>query len=213
MSVKTIRVLLADDHPPFRAGVKYILSGTNELLVVGEAETNAETIELCHQMKPDVLVLDLRMPGPPAVETIGAIQKHCPGTNILILSGYDDEEHVREVIGLGIAGYVLKGEEIETLLTAILTVAGGGTWFSQRVVEKLIPLRGEDLEELSALTERERQVLNLIARGWDNRRIAAELNFAEQTVKNYVSLVYEKLRVSSRTEAAIWGREHGLGKR
>lgn len=213
MSVKTIRVLLADDHPTFRAGVKFILAGTNELLVVGEAQTNDETLRFCQQLEPDVLVLDLKMPGPTAVETINAIQKHCPETKILILSGYGDKQQVQEVTALGIVGYVLKGEEIETLVEAIRMVAGGGTWFSQAIMEKLIPPRGEDLMGLSALTERERQVLDLLAQGQDNARIAAELHLAKQTVGNYLSRIYEKLGVRSRGEAILWAREHGLGKK
>lgn len=212
MSVKTIRVLLADDHPAFRAGVRFILGGTNELLVVGEAADGSETLRLCRELNPDVLILDLKMPGPPADEIIGCVQVDCPETKILILSGFVDEAQLQELAALGIAGYVLKGEEIETLVEAIRTVAGGGRWFSQAIVGKLIPPKAEGLEGLSALTEREWQVLELMARGLDNARIAEEFSLAKQTVHNYASQIYDKLGVNTRAEAIVLARKHGLGK-
>lgn len=212
MNGKTIRVLLADDHPAFRAGVRFILGGTNELLVVGEAAEGSETLRLCRELEPDVLILDLKMPGSPAAEIIGTVQTHCPETKILILSGYVDETQLQELAALGIAGYVLKGEEIAMLVEAIRTVAAGHTWYSQQIMEKMIPPKGKELAGLSALTERERQVLALMAKGWDSDGIAKELNLTLQTVYNYASRIYEKLNVNSRVEAILLAREYGLGK-
>jgi DNA-binding NarL/FixJ family response regulator len=212
MRGETVEVLLADDHPAFRAGVRYILTGKNELVVVGEAEEGGKTLHLCRELNPDVLVLDLNMPGLPVVEVISAVQRDCPKTKILILSGYADEIKLKTLMDLGIAGYVLKGEEIEMLLRAIATVAEGGKWFSQKVLEKIIPPWDEAAVGFSTLTKRERQVLELLAQGWDNAGIAKELSLAKQTVHNYVSQIYEKLGVNTRSEAIVLTREHWLGK-
>ncbi|MDH5506979.1 MAG: response regulator transcription factor [Anaerolineae bacterium] len=209
-----IRVLLADDHPLIRAGIETILSTTDDVRLVGLAVDGQEVLNLCRKFNPDVLVLDLKMPGPSPREIIAEIQEHCPEVKILILSAYDDEDHVRGVLGLGIVGYVLKGEDTKMLMNAIRTVVQGGAWFSQRILSKMTSQKPTmlPLGDLSIMTKRERQVLELIALGRDHARIASDLNLAEQTVRNYASQIYNKLKVTSRAEAIVWAREHGFSK-
>jgi len=209
-----IRVLLADDHPLIGAGIETIFAEMDDLQLVGLAADGHEARHLCLELSPDVLVLDLKMPGPSPGETIAYVQEHCPEVKILILSAYDSEVYVREVVRLNIVGYVLKDEATKTLMDAIRTVAQDGTWYSQRIVAKLVRQKADEpgVIGITSLTERERQVLDLMARGWNNIRIAEEFNLVEQTVHNYVSLIYDKLNVNTRAEAVVLAREHGLGK-
>jgi DNA-binding NarL/FixJ family response regulator len=186
--IPAIRVLLADDHPLVRAGVRAALMTESDVTLVGEATDGYQAWRLCQELAPDVLLLDLNMPGPAPVETATYVRERHPGTKVLVLSAYDDDAYVRGLVGAGVAGYVLKDEAPEVVVNAVRAVVRGGTWFSRPVVEKLI------------------------ACGWSNAHIAAELSLAEQTVRNYASRVYAKLEVSSRTEAMIRAREYDLAR-
>jgi DNA-binding NarL/FixJ family response regulator len=211
--IKTIHVLLADDHPLIRAGIRSILAAESDLTLVGEATTGDEAQRLCQELQPEVLLLDLQMPGLPPSEIVSYLREHCPSVSVLILTAYDDNAYVHDLAGSGIVGYVLKDEAPEAVVQAIRTVVQGGTWFSRSVIEKLIRLETDEpvqeAEELS-LTGREQQILSMMAQGWDNARLAVELNLAKQTVRNYVSRIYTKLGVSSRAEAIVWARKHGF---
>ncbi len=201
-----IRVLLVDDHPLVRAGLRTTLTAKKELDLVAEAVDGYEARQLCLKHQPDVLLLDLNIPGPSAYETIAYLHEHCPATRVLILTAYDDDAYVRGMTAAGVKGYVLKDEAPETVTDAIRAVIKGGTWFSQTVVKK----QTRQKIEAPLLTERELQILSLIAQGLDNVQIAAELNLARQTVRNYVSRIYASLELHSRAEAVIWARERGL---
>ena len=207
-----IRVALADDHPLVRAGIRAALADETDLHAVGEAATGYEALRLCRELQPDVLVLDLSMPGPLPLEVMSAVRAHCPALKVLVLSAYDDDAYVRGVVGAGAVGYLLKDEAPDTVVDAIRTVMAGGTWFNQAVLAKL----GGSPPEVSLpakvewLTGREREVLEAMTRGWDNARIAAEVHLAEQTVRNTISRIYAKLGVRSRAEALLWAQEHGL---
>jgi DNA-binding NarL/FixJ family response regulator len=209
-----IRVLLADDHPLVRAGISATVTAETDLALVGEATDGHEAQHLGRELKPDVLLLDLSMPGPRPAETVAYLREHCPEMKVLVLTAYDDDAYVRGVVAAGIAGYVLKDEATETVVRAIHTVMRGDTWFSQRVMEKLACwATGEPVQaEEPSLTDRERQIVGVMAQGWGNARIAAELYLAEQTVRNYISRIYAKLGVRSRAEAIVWARERGLSK-
>lgn len=201
----TIRVILADDHPLILAGLRTTLTAQTDIELIGEATTGEEVQQLCLALRPDVLLLDLRMPGPPGLKTLAFLREHCATMKIIVLTAYDDDVYVRGVAGAGAAGYILKDEAPEAVVQAIHTTMQGGTWFSRPVVDKLADLRKKEPH----LTERERQILSLITQGWDNARIAAEVGLAEQTIRNHASHLYAKLGVKSRTEAVIWAKDCG----
>lgn len=208
MMGKPIRVLLADDHPIIRAGLRRTLEVEPDIVVVGEASNGDETRLLCESLRPSVVVLDLNMPGPPAVETLRAIRIVYPKICVLMLTAYDDNAYVRGLVQAGAMGYVLKDEAPEALVQAVRSVAQGGTWFSKPVVAHLLQAETPNQADEPQLTERERQIMRLVAQGWDNARIAEDLYLSEQTVRNYVSRLYGKIGVQTRAEAVIWAREH-----
>lgn len=205
-----IRVLLADDHPLIRAGLRGTLEAEPDLVVIGEAADGDEARRLCASMRPTVVVLDLNMPGPPAVDTLRAIRNQSPETAVLMLTAYDDDAYVRGLVQAGAMGYVLKDEAPEALVQAVRTVAQGGTWFSKPVVAHLVHPTAPDARDHPDLTQRELQIVRLIAQGWDNARIAVELSLSEQTIRNYVSRLYGKIGVQTRAEAVVWARDHDM---
>lgn len=208
-----IRVLIADDHPLFREGLRAILSVEPDLTVVGEAADGHAAQSLAKQLYPDVLLLDLNMPGPAVAETVTAVYAYSPGTAVLVLTAYDDVTYIQQALTAGVSGYVLKGETPKVLMQAIHMVQEGGKWFSQPILEKLVHWQKNRVAPHSVIsfTEREREILALIAQGWNNDCIAVKANLAEQTVRNYVSRIYTKLGVCSRAEAIVKAREQGLG--
>ncbi len=204
----SIRVLLADDHPVIRAGLRVTLEAEPDLVIVGEAADGEETQHRCRELHADVLVLDLNMPGPRPTSTASYVQEHCPETRVLILTAYDDDANVRGLLGAGVAGYVLKDEAPDALVDAVRSVAHGGTWFSRAVIAALMHPHQQSEPTTPMLTDRERELLGLLAQGLDNARIASELHLGEQTVRNYLSRLYGKLGVQTRSEAIIWARDH-----
>ena len=206
-----IRVVLADDHPLIRAGLRASLTPEVDIALVSEATNGHDAQRLCREHRPDVLLLDLQMPGPPAAETVITVQQYCPAARVLMLTAHNEAVYVRGLVAAGVAGYVLKDEAPELLVDALRSVARGGTWFSRPVLTKLVQPQAPGSPPQPSLTRRERQVLPLLAQGWDNGEIAATLNLTEQTVRNYVSRLYAKLAVSSRAQAIAWAQRHGYG--
>ena len=207
-----IEVLLADDHALIRTGIRTVLNIEPDIVLVGEATNGYEVRQLAQALQPDVILLDLNMPGPAPIDTVTSLQKQCPNSKLTILTAYDDDAYVRGMVGAGVAGYILKDEATEVVVQAIRVILQGGTWFSRAVMEKLVSLPYEKVQ-MPDLTNRERQLLEMIARGWSNMRIATELQLAEQTVRNYASRLYGKIEVDSRAQAIIWAREnHMIGE-
>lgn len=204
---KIIQVLLADDHALIRTGIRTVLNIEPDIVLVGEATDGYEVRQLAQALQPDVILLDLNMPGPAPIDTVTLLQKQCPNTKLTILTAYDDDAYVRGMVGAGVAGYILKDEATEVVVQAIRVILQGGSWFSRAVLEKLTHVPHEKMSA-QMLTSRERQLLVMIARGWSNMQIAAELQLAEQTVRNYASRLYGKIDVHSRAQAVIWAREN-----
>ena len=207
---EAIRVLLADDHPLIRAGLRATLEAEPDIAVAGEASDGEEARRQCVDRHPDVLVLDLNMPGPSAVATLASLRESCPRTRVLMLTAYDDDAYVRGLVQAGAIGYVLKDEAPEALVQAVRSVARGGTWFSPQVVAHLVLPAGRNGRGTPPLTDREQQIVGLIAQGWDNAHIAEALSLSEQTIRNYVSRLYGKIGVQTRAEAVVWARDHEM---
>ena len=203
-----IRVLLADDHPLVRAGLRATVATAPDILLIGEATTGDEARQRCRELAPDIILLDLHMPGPPPVATVAYLREHCPATRVLVLTAHDDDAYVHGLLAAGVAGYVLKDEVPETLLLAIRGVARGGTWFSRAIAAKLARAVAPGASDLPHFTEREEELRRALEQGWDNARIAAALYLSEQTVRNYLSRLYAKLGVRTRADAIIWLRDH-----
>jgi DNA-binding NarL/FixJ family response regulator len=194
--VAKIRVLIADDHLIFRMGLRSLLSGESNINLVGEATTGSQTIEKFKELRPDVLLLDLRMPGGGGMGALDAIRRAYPDAKVLILSSYGNEEEVYQAIHAGAAGYVLKDAGREELLAAIHQVHAGKKWI-QSSIQTLISQREDRLE----LTPRELDVLKLLVAGLTNREIASVLGNSENTVRNHTISIFAKLYVSDRAEA------------
>ena len=209
-----IRVLLADDHPLVRAGIRATLMAQDDLELVGEAADGDQVQQLCQTQSPDVLLLDLHMPGPSALQTVAFLRERLPAIRVIMLTAYDDDAYVRSLVAAGAVGYILKDEAPEVVVRAIRTVMHGDTWFSRAIIEKLNQPSAQILQVGDAeLTERERELLAMIGQGCDNAQIAETLSLAEQTVRNSISRLYAKLGLTSRAQAIIWTRERGFTKK
>jgi NarL family two-component system response regulator LiaR len=211
--MKVIKVLLADDHPALRAGIKGMLEQV-DIEVVGEAADGDEALRLAERLVPDVLVLDAVMPGLRAPQVIHRLRETRPDLRVLVLTAYDDNELVFGLLEAGAVGYVLKEEALETIEAAVRAVARGESWLSPKMAAKVMKeaLGKEEAEEAIPLSERELEVLRLMAKGWSNKRIAEDLSITEGTVKNHVTNIYAKLWVHSRAEAVAWAWQQGLVK-
>jgi DNA-binding NarL/FixJ family response regulator len=202
---RLIRVLLADDHPLVRTGIRIALSAASDIVLVAEATTGNEAQQLCQQHRPDVLLLDLHMPGPPPLDTVRYVQTYAPSVRILILTAYDDDVYVKDMLRAGVAGYILKDVATESIVQAIATVARGGTWLSQTIAEKLVQWgTGAQAPRTPAnLTPRETEVLRLVTAGKTNHEIGGQLAISEKTVEKHLREIFIKLGVASRVEAAV----------
>lgn len=207
-----IRVLLADDHPAVRAGIRGALEQAADIVVVGEATDGEEALQLIEKLRPDVALLDCRLPGLEGIRVAAAIREQDWPTRVLALSAYTDDQYVYGMLQAGVAGYLLKEEPLETVVTAVRAVARGEEWYSRPVMAKMAAwARGETMQSRAAgLTKREQEVLRLLARGWDNQRIAKDLVISEGTVKNHVTSIYTKLGVRSRADAVAWAWKQGM---
>ncbi|WP_423802366.1 response regulator transcription factor [Neobacillus sp. SAB-20_R2A] len=215
--MKKLKILIADDHPLFRHGVKTLFMTTPEIEVVGEATSGEEVIQFAQKLEPDVILMDLRMPGCNGIEATREIMKDNPNTQILILTMFQDDHSVFAAMKAGAKGYVLKDAEKDDLLNAIKTVGNGGAIFSPGIASRMIDYfsmarPAAPKEAFPDLTEREREVLYLMADGLNNSGIAARLKISGKTVSNYVTNILNKLQVADREEAIELVKESRLGR-
>lgn len=200
-----IRVLIADDHPLVCVGLRTVISGQADMTVVAEARDGRQAVALFRQHRPDVALLDLRMPGMAGVEAIAAIHAEFPEARIAVLTTYRGDEEMYGAVHAGARGYLLKDASWQELTDAIRQLAAGGRWFPRTVARRL----AERLPGCE-LTEREVQVLKRVATGDTNKEIAGALAISPETVKWHVKVILEKLGVRDRTEAATAAYERGI---
>jgi DNA-binding NarL/FixJ family response regulator len=203
--MNVIKVLLADDHPALRAGIKGMLEKA-DIEVVGEAADGDAALRLAERLGPDVLVLDAVMPGLRAPQVIHRLGETRPDVRVLVLTAYDENELVFGLLEAGAVGYVLKEEALETIEAAVRAAARGEPWLSPKVAAKVMKKalgQEEAKEEAIPFTERESEVLRLVAKGWSNKRIAEELGIGERTVAFHVENLLAKLGADNRTEAVV----------
>jgi DNA-binding NarL/FixJ family response regulator len=215
MSKAAHRVLVADDHPAFRRGLTSMLDSAPDIEVVGEAGDGDEALELASQTGPDVVLMDVKMPGRNGIEATRAIVAANSSTAVLILTMFEEDDSVFAAMQAGARGYLLKGAGQEEVLRAIRSVAAGEAIFGPPVAERLMSYFAAGAaaaHPFPELSERERQVIELMARGRTNSEIASELVVSLKTVQNHVSSVFNKLQVTGRTAAVIKAREAGLGR-
>lgn len=209
-----IRLLLVDDHAIVREGLRALLSDVEDFLIVGEAANGDAACKIAGQVQPDLVLIDLKMPGMHAPDAIRMLRATQPGVKVLALTSYAEDDQVRDVMRAGALGYVLKDVTKADFLEALRTVASGQPWLHPQAQRSLVEqLRvGKPVDAIATLTYRERSVLELIAHGRSNRQIATELNLTEGTVKGYVSIILAKLKLEDRTQAALFAAERGMGR-
>ena len=215
--MEPLRILIADDHPLFRHGINALLSAAPDLEVVGEATTGEEAMSLAASLQPDVIIMDIQMPGVNGIEATRRIVHTSPHIRILVVTMFEDDASVFTAMRAGARGYVLKDAQKDEILRAIRAVGSGEAIFSPAIASRLIdffnaaqPASPPHL--FPELTGREREILDLIAQGQSNAEIAARLVLSPNTVRNYVSNIFNKLQVADRAQAIIRAREAGLGR-
>jgi len=211
----SVRVLVADDHPAFRAGLQLMLASSDWVEVVGLAESGDEAVAKGLELAPDVVVMDLRMPGLDGIEATRRLLAIDPSVGVLVLTMFEDDESVFSAMRAGARGYLLKGADQDEILRAIRAVAAGEVLLGQsvavRVIEHFARGDGSSRAAFPSLTEREREVLELIAAGRGNAAIAHDLMLSLKTVRNHVSNIFGKLQVPDRSAAIVKARDAGFG--
>lgn len=206
-----IRVLVADDHPLFRQGVIQTIRDQPGLDLVGEASTSAETIQRAIETAPDVILLDLQFPDGSGLDVLEAIQTECPDALVIVLTAVEDEDALLVALKLGARGYVLKGIGGGDLGSVVHAVAGGETYVTPQMAGRLLKEMTAKIAHseggIEDLSDREHEILELVATGLTNKEIADRLYLSEKTIKHYMTNILEKLQVRNRVEAALMARE------
>jgi len=211
----TVRVVLADDHPMYRFGLRAVLDASPEVEVVGEASDGAELLAVVAECRPDVVLTDLSMPRLSGAAAIDELSRRHPQLGVLVLTMHEDDASLFGALRAGARGYLLKGADRGEIVRAVLAVAGGDAVYGGAVARRVVDaLTGTSSRApaLPELTERERQVLELLAAGLATGRIAQRLGLSDKTVRNHVSAVLTKLQVPDRSAAVTRAREAGLGR-
>lgn len=214
--METIRILVIDDHLLFRDGLRVLIDSAPDCQLAGEATSGEEAISLAADLQPDVVLMDVKMPGMDGIQATRQIVRASPHIGVLVLTMLEDDNSVFTAMRAGARGYLLKGASHEEVLRAIRSVAAGQAIFSPAIATRMIdffntmrPARAPDV--FPELTDREREVLSLIAQGYNNAKIGAELVISPKTVSNHITNILSKLQVADRAEAIIKAREAGLG--
>jgi DNA-binding NarL/FixJ family response regulator len=210
-----IRILIVDDHPLFRKGLRVMLESQSKMKVIGEAASGTESVDLVQATIPDVVLMDLQMPGGGGIESTRQIRDSMPSVKVLVLTLFEDNESVFMSLRAGASGYILKDADEEEVFRAILAVANGEAIFSPSIASRVLAFFSNKhistaKELFPMLTDREREILHLLAKGKSNSAIAKELFLSVKTVSNYVSNIFSKLQVADRTEAVQRAKEAGL---
>jgi two-component system response regulator DevR len=215
LKTKTIRVLLVDDHEVVRVGLRTLLSEHREIKVVGEAETMAQSIRQALRLKPDVVLMDVRLPDGSGVAACREILASCPSTRVLFLTSYADDDSVLAAVVAGAQGYLLKEIDSSALIGAIEAVSEGQSILDPLVTQRALAWikecgSGPKIVGAEALSPQEERVLALVAEGKTNKEIASSLRLSDKTVKNYLANVFQKLHLTRRTQAAAFFIKRGL---
>jgi NarL family two-component system response regulator LiaR len=213
VTVSKIKVLIADDHPAFREGLAQLLNREEDIEVTAEASNGQQTVELAKNLQPDVALIDVAMPGINGIDAAKQIKSICPQTAIIMLTAYDYQSYILACLKIRAAGYLLKSSPVAEIVNTIRAVHSGRGVFDLKVLDAAMKrLTGKEEDErlaLEGLHEREVQIVKLVAKGMSNREIARQLFISERTVQTHVHRIFEKLGVSSRTEAVLYCLREG----
>ncbi|MEV0649498.1 response regulator transcription factor [Phytomonospora sp. NPDC050363] len=217
-----IRVLIADDEPMMRAGIRAVLSTAADVEIVAEARDGHDAVEGVRRHRPDVAVLDIRMPGTDGITAAGEIARLAPDTGVVMLTTFGEDDYILRALGAGAAGFLIKSGEPEELIAGVRAVADGAAYLSPKVAARVLAhlaaggagtaaaRRADARARVDALTAREREVLSYLGAGWANGRIARRLGVVEGTVKFHVSAILSRLGVENRAAAAVVAHEAGI---
>ncbi len=203
-----IRVASVDDHEIMRGGIRFVLMAFDDLEIVGDARRGEDAAKMCQDLRPDVVLVDMKMPGLDGIETTMAIKTACPDVQVLILTSFHDADLVRRAMKAGAVGYVLKDADKEELAGAIRAAKAGQTTISSQAAKALVDEASDPVIEL---TEREREVLSLLVKGMSNKQIADQLNRSPFTIRHHVSQLIKRLGAANRAEVAAIAVQRGLG--
>lgn len=211
-----VRIVLTDDHPVVAAGIRALLEQASDLVVVGEASDGVTALQLVASLVPDVLLLDLELPGLSGVEVARQLRAAGSSVRVLALSAHDDPQYIFGLLACGVAGYLTKDEVPQAIVEVVRGVARGETgWLSRRIMAKVVrreqAVHQAESSSLTSLSVREQQVLRLVARGQDNEEIAETLGISPGTVRTHVATIFSKLDIHKRSDAVAWAWAHGLG--
>lgn len=217
--MEPIRILITDDHTLFRDGLRALLDSAADAEVIGEAASGEEAVAKAAALQPDAVLMDIQMPGLNGIEATRRILRASPHIGVIVVTMFEDEDSVFAAVRAGARGYILKGADQSEMLRAVRAVASGEALFGPKVARRLMEFFAnlrEAAPEIAAqvfpeLTDRERQVLNLIAQGHNNSAIAERLSLSPKTVRNHVSNIFSKLQVADRAQAIVRARDAGLG--
>ncbi len=206
-----IRVILVDDHPVVRSGIRALLEKAGDIKIAGEAENGADALQLIDRAPADVLLLDMELPDISGTQVAQSVKQNHPDLKVLSLSAHDDSVYVRQVLALGASGYLLKDEAPQAILDAVRGIAQGQEgWVSRGVAAQMAGWLQPAASQGPSLTHREQETLRLVVQGRTNQAIAAEMNISEKTVEKHIRAIFDKLKVSSRVEAAVVAVREGM---